>query len=257
MDKNSSTYTIGFAAAITIVCALLLGLAATSLKPMQDINLEVDKKSKILQALSLFKPEQSKNDIRAFFGENGGQVGTKTIFVAKKAINSKGEILDLPQKAINALDLEAQMKKYPDEETKRRYPFFIQYDSSEDKKADKAAAYVIPIYGYGLWSNCYGVIAIDKDCETVKNLIYYKHGETPGLGGEIEKPKFSASFVGRSIFNNKGEVALTTTKTVSENWEVPAISGSTFTMDGVNLMLKKYLTVYDAYFKTVRAEGAK
>lgn len=32
----------------------------------------------------------------------------------------------------------------------------------------------------------YAFVAIDTDGNTVKGLTFYEHGETPGLGGEIE-----------------------------------------------------------------------
>ena len=53
VDKNSTSYTLGFATVVTVVCAVLLGLAATKLKPLQQKNAEVDKKSKTLLALNL------------------------------------------------------------------------------------------------------------------------------------------------------------------------------------------------------------
>lgn len=271
MDKDSPAYTVGFAAAVTIVCALLLGFAATNLKELQEVNMDVDKKSKILQALGEFDPKKpiAKEDVLAFFSEKGKDGK----FVVKFAVNHVGDKLEkLGPEVIKNLDLEKQMKKYPDaknksakalekqkeNEAKRQYPIFAFYDNEADFKAKKASQYVIPVYGYGLWSNCYGVLSIDKDCKTVKNLVYYKHGETPGLGGEIEKAKFSEGFVGKMIHNAKGEVALTTSKNITDKTtQAKAVSGATFTMDGVNLMLKTYLTIYDAYFKKVLAGGAK
>lgn len=36
----------------------------------------------------------------------------------------------------------------------------------------------------------YAFVAIDTDGNTVKGLTFYEHGETPGLGGEIENPSW-------------------------------------------------------------------
>ena len=91
------------------------------------------------------------------------------------------------------------------------------------------------------------MVALDSTGKTVKNLVYYKHGETPGLGGEIDKDYFSKRFVDRKVYNDIGEVALATTKGEVDDNKVQAISGATFTMDGVNLMLKTYLTIYGVY----------
>ena len=262
MDKNSTAYTLGFATVVTIVCAILLGVAATKLKPLQETNAEVDKKSKILLALNEFNPKakktddayRSSDDVLAYFSEKG----FKDKFVVKFAVNHDGKVIEgLSENELSTLELEPQIKKYPKEADfgKRKYPIYAFYGSKADFEAKKAASYVIPIYGYGLWSNCYGVLALNAAGDTVENIVYYKHGETPGLGGEIEKDYFTSPFKGRKVFNEKGEVAITTTKQSIPKTDlnsVPAVSGATFTMDGVNNMLKKFLTIYDKFFQTKR-----
>ena len=259
MDKNSTGYTLGFAAAITIVCAILLGVAATKLKPLQKTNAEVDKKSKILLALNEFSSKakkgdeayRSSKDVLAYFSEKG----FNDKYVVKFAVNHDGKVIEgLSENELSTLELEPQIKKYPKEADfgKRKYPIYAFYGSKADFDAKKATSYVIPIYGYGLWSNCYGVLALNTTGEIIENIVYYKHGETPGLGGEIEKEYFTKPFIGKKVFNAKGEVAVKTTKGETDENTVPAVSGATFTMDGVDNMLKKFLTIYDKFFQTKR-----
>ncbi len=52
--------------------------------------------------------------------------------------------------------------------------------------------------GYGLWSTLYGFIAHEGDLETVADLGFYAHGETPGLGGEVGNPKWKGLWPGRA-----------------------------------------------------------
>jgi Na+-transporting NADH:ubiquinone oxidoreductase subunit C len=261
VDKNGTGYTLVFAAVVTIICAVLLGFAATKLKPLQDKNADVDKKSKILLAVGEFNPEKkiSNDDVLNFFKP----VGTDGKFVVKFAINHAGEeVKDITEKELKELELQPQMKKFPDVKkdeaktaenaAKRRYPIYAFYGTKEAFDAKKPTNYIIPVFGYGLWSNCYGVLALDSEGKTVKNLVYYKHGETPGLGGEIEKKYFSDRFIGQKVHNAKGEIALTTTKGDTNENSVQAISGATFTMDGVNKMLKDFLTIYDVYLAKQR-----
>ena len=252
MAKESTGYTLGFAAAVTVVCAILLGFAATKLKPLQEKNADVDKKSKILLAVGEFSNEKPlpSEEVLKFFSKEGNNGK----YVVKFAIDHEGKVIDgLSDTELKLLDLEDQIKKFSDEEaSSRKYPIYAFYGTTADFEVKKATMFVIPIYGYGLWSNCYGVLALNSTGDIVKNIVYYKHMETPGLGGEIEKDYFTEPFKGKKVFNAKGEVAIKTTKgEINEN-TVPAVSGATFTMDGVDKMLKKFLTIYDKFFQKKR-----
>ena len=59
---------------------------------------------------------------------------------------------------------------------------------------------VLPIYGRGLWSTLRGFVAVEKDLRTVAGLTYSEHGETPGLGGEVENPSWKAKWPGKQIW---------------------------------------------------------
>lgn len=50
--------------------------------------------------------------------------------------------------------------------------------------------YVLPVEGSGLWSTLYGFLALDADGTTIRGLTFYNHGETPGLGGEVDNPRW-------------------------------------------------------------------
>src|SRR5690606_10031644 len=63
-------------------------------------------------------------------------------------------------------------------------------------KDGEVQALVLPIQGYGLWSTMYGYIALAADGNTVSGITFYEHGETPGLGGEIENPRWQARWLG-------------------------------------------------------------
>src|SRR5690606_32756940 len=67
---------------------------------------------------------------------------------------------------------------------------------------------VLPVKGYGLWSTLYGYLAVDDDGNTIRGLTLYQHGETPGLGGEVDNPRWKALWPGRKIYADAGEVEL-------------------------------------------------
>ena len=115
--------------------------------------------------------------------------------------------------------------------------------------------YIIPISGQGLWSTLYGYIAIDMNDFKVKAITFYKHKETPGLGGEVDAEWFQKQFIGKEIFNKKNElISITITKSgaptsIPKNHVVDGISGATVTSKGVEKFLKSDLLKYESFFK--------
>ena len=59
MQRNSATYIIAFAAAVCVVCSLLVSTAATVLKSRQVTNAMVDKQKNILAVAGLIEPGQA------------------------------------------------------------------------------------------------------------------------------------------------------------------------------------------------------
>ena len=105
---------------------------------------------------------------------------------------------------------------------------------------------VLPIKGYGLWSTLYGFLALDKDAVTVRGITYYQHGETPGLGGEVDNPTWKAKWPGRKAYDESWAPALRVIKgqagpPSSSPHQVDGLSGATITSRGVNDMINFWL----------------
>ena len=49
----------------------------------------------------------------------------------------------------------------------------------------------------------YGYFSIEADGATAKGITFYAHIETPGLGGEVDKPWFQNNFVGKRFVDEK------------------------------------------------------
>ncbi|MDP6717263.1 MAG: NADH:ubiquinone reductase (Na(+)-transporting) subunit C, partial [Pirellulaceae bacterium] len=139
----------------------------------------------------------------------------------------------------------------------RRYPIYRCTIENE-------VTYCVPIIGRGLWSKLYGYLSLESDLNTVKGITFYKHGETPGLGAEIEKSWFQDNFLGKKINDQTGTfisievVKGKATDAYAGNEEklshaVDGISGATITSRGVTKMLHEDLTKYVPYFKQLEA----
>ena len=97
----------------------------------------------------------------------------------------------------------------------------------EDGSLDKI---ILPIHGYGLWSTLYGFIALEKNGNDIFGLQFYQHAETPGLGAEVDNPKWKAQWKGKKLNDQKGDLMIQVAKTKKyENHHIDALAGATLT----------------------------
>ena len=85
----------------------------------------------------------------------------------------------------------------------------------------------------------YAFLALEPDFNTIRGITFYSHGETPGLGGEIENPRWQKLWIGKKVFDDdfnvlfeilKGEVP----KGIANiDNKIDGISGATLTCNGV------------------------
>ena len=54
----------------------------------------------------------------------------------------------------------------------------------------------------------WGFIALEDDLNTVVGFGFYDQEETPGLGGEVENPRWKAQFPGKLVYGEDGNVQL-------------------------------------------------
>lgn len=233
---RTNTYTLLFTALLTALLGLLLSLAQATLKPRQERNVEVDRKRNILRALDFAEERPwSADQIQVLFEEA----------VVGLLMDSAGK--RVPDLRPRDLDPSSQ----PD-----LLPLYLKVVEG------RIDGYALPISGKGLWSTLYGYLALQPDGSTVKGIKFYQHGETPGLGGEVEKDWFSDNFVGKRIINAAGElvgIQLVKGKVDPANPEayhrVDGISGATMTARGVNAFLMSDLERYEPVLIRIREEG--
>jgi Na+-transporting NADH:ubiquinone oxidoreductase subunit C len=121
-------------------------------------------------------------------------------------------------------------------------------------KEEKIEAYIVPFNSQGLWGRIHGYLAIDNDGSTISGFTVYKHSETPGLGGEIEKAWFQKNWIGKKIVDRSGEfVSVAITKGAVQDvirpekqpHYVDGISGATLTGKYLTAGLKEILEDYE------------
>ena len=176
----SAAYTLLFVGAVALGCSLLLSLTATALKGRQTRNIELDVKKNILKCFRVAVPEGE--DLSKYFTER----------IEEVVVDATGKVV--PGVAADAVKPEEEEKK---PSADRLLPVYVL------RGEPRPEAYAIPIFGKGLWSTLYGYLSLQSDLDTVRGITFYQHGETPGLGGEIENEQWQQSFADKRILDDQ------------------------------------------------------
>ena len=244
MSSNDSTSkTLMVALALCIVCSVIVSGAAVILKPIQEINKTLDRKRNILAAAGMLEKNATAEDINKQFSDiNTRVVDLNTGKFADDAVDLARYD---PLKAAKDPDLsEALTTKQDLAKISRREQYAVVY-LVENPQGDIEKV-ILPIRGYGLWSTLYGFIALESDGNTIAGLGFYEHGETPGLGGEVDNPRWKAFWPGKQVYRD-GEVEIGLVKgsvdpaDVDASWEVDGLAGATLTSKGVTNLVHFWL----------------
>lgn len=256
--NDSVLKTLGVAFAICLVCSLIVSFAAVSLRDLQNENALNNKSIKILQAAKIY---DESIDVRTQFDK----LEMKFVdFDTGKILNSYKDfkIEEYDQlKSTRDSDLSKPLSAAEDiaiiKNRENVGKFFIVRD--QNNNIDKL---ILPIRGYGLWGTLFGYVAIEEDFNTVAGLEFYEHKETPGLGAEVDNPRWKALWPGKKIYKDdkvvlsviKGKVQ---TGDVNSNYKVDGLSGATLTSRGVNNMLTYWFgeSGYSKLFKELDYES--
>ncbi|MCV2883618.1 Na(+)-translocating NADH-quinone reductase subunit C [Aestuariibacter sp. AA17] len=224
--KETLGRTVGIVLAVCLVCSIVVSSAAVGLRSLQEKNAELDKQTNIVEAAGL--KEIAKGDI----------AGTYDKYIEQRFVDlATGEFVEAPSEDYNMYKA-AKDKDYNERventavgfQTKPKVAsvYLVKNDAGETTRI------VLPVHGAGLWDLMYGFLAVDADGNTVRELVYYQHKETPGLGGEIQNPSWKAKWDGKQLYKD-GEVAIAVTKGAKEgnDYQVDALSGATLTSNGV------------------------
>jgi Na+-transporting NADH:ubiquinone oxidoreductase subunit C len=240
MKNFSNTYIFLFSAVLVIVVAAVLSFVSESLRPIQQLNVEIEKKQDILRSVGQAQEYATVEDKNTYILDLYAKYIKSSIVV-----NSKGELVEGRDAFDITKDLKNELTK-PVEE--RGLPIFIYEDEAQTKR------YVVPMRGKGLWGPIWGYVSVNDDYTTIFGTVFDHVSETPGLGAEIREIWFQKEFQGKRIFDETGKfVSVEVVKGgVSDDnlYAVDAVSGGTITSKGLQFMLHDCLLPYENYFKS-------
>ena len=235
MDKETSAGAFRAVMVLALICSVLVAGAAVGLRPLQEANRKLDQKKNILRAAGLY---QGTGDVEELFK----QVETKVVRLADGSFVPSEEIDPAEFDQLGSLLSDETSRKLSKEEDKaglnRQEKYSLVYLVKKGNQLDKV---ILPIRGKGLWSTLYGYLALSADLSTIIGITFYEHGETPGLGGEIENPDWQAGWQGKQLYtpnDQEKEPALQVVKGKAQGpYQVDGVSGATLTMKGVNNLM--------------------
>lgn len=231
--KETIGNTVGVVVAVCLVCSIIVSGAAVGLRSLQGFNEALDMKTNILSAAGLLNETSNSEEITTLYDAR----------VVEKFIDlSTGEYVEKPTadfnmfKAAKSKDFSVSVENSNVGFKQRSSIASVYHVKGESGDIERL---ILPVYGSGLWDLMYGFLALDSDGQTIRELIYYQHKETPGLGAEVLNPAWQAKWNGKQLYKN-GDVAISVQKNVGNDnpFAVDALSGATLTSNGVENTLR-------------------
>jgi Na+-transporting NADH:ubiquinone oxidoreductase subunit C len=213
---------------VSLVCSSLVASAAVVLKPRQVANALLDMRRNILEVAGLMEPEGDVNELY-------------------ESIDRR--VVDLEAGAyVEGVD--------PEGNPELGIVYLVQHEG-------EVSRIILPVSGYGLWSTLYGFLALGADANTIADITFYAHGETPGLGDFIAKPAWRELWRDKRVFDESGDLKIEVIKgrvPVDDplaDYRVDGVSGATLTGNGVTKLLQHWLgdDGYGPYLRDVREGG--
>jgi len=258
LNKNTTQGTFLVATVLCLVCSILVSGAAVGLKPLQERNKALDRKKNILAAAGMM--QEGGGDIEEIFKQvetRGGNLksGDYLEDIDAKTYDQRKASRDSEQNFVIP-----RRQDFGNIKTRAKYATVYLV-----KEQGNLKQLVIPVSGKGLWGTMYGFLALAPDTTTSTGFSFYEHVETPGLGGEVDNPKWKAQWPGKKVYDDAWKPAITVVKG-AVNLESPqaihqidGLSGATITSRGVQNLLKFWLgdLGFGPYLAKIRQGGSR
>jgi Na+-transporting NADH:ubiquinone oxidoreductase subunit C len=229
----------------------LLSLANQGLKPLQQKSVELDTKKKILGSVTDLKGTKG-NEILDLYNQS---IASSVIDINGNPIEKDDKGADLKAEDVNIA------KNFKKDAEERQYPVFVYHAPG---KPEAVEAYILPVFGKGLWGPIYGFVALDTDLNTIKGISLDHDKETPGLGARITGVDVQERYIGKKIFDDSGSLVSVSMLKGENNsaasldeHHIDGMSGATITGNGVNDMLLNYLSYYQKFIEKKGGSASK
>lgn len=251
LPPDSVPKTIFIAVSVCLVASMIVSAAAVALRPTQAVNALKDKQINILQVAGIYDPNK---DVLESFAAFEPQI----LELATGEFTDQFDIATFDDR--DAADDPATSFALDDDPAGigRQGKFVTVYLLRDD--AGEIDKVILPLHGYGLWSTLYGFIALEENGNDIFGLQFYEHAETPGLGAEVDNPRWKALWSGKKLADENGELQISVTKAVpaaGADYHIDALAGATLTTVGVHNLVNFWMgeTGYQPFLDNLKAGG--
>lgn len=235
LSPDSVPKTVFVAVTLCLVASMIVSAAAVALRPLQEVNALKDKQINILQVAGIYDP--SENVVEAFAAFEPQvlelETGTFTDKFDAATFDDRAAASD-PELSVALIDDPAGIAR----QGKYATVYLLRDDAGDIDKV------ILPINGYGLWSTLYGFIALEENGNDIFGLQFYEHGETPGLGAEVDNPRWKALWNGKKLADENGDLQISVSKAApaaGAEYHIDALSGATLTTVGVHNLVNFWM----------------
>jgi len=243
MQQHSNSYIIGFAAAVCLVCSVVVSTSAVALKERQDRNKVLDRQKKVLTVAGLLEEGQaaSSDEVQQLFADN---IRIRVVDLATGGYDDSMDAASYDQRRATKDPTLSRVAPENRAGVNRVPSKALVYHKVAGEEVELL---ILPIEGKGLWSTLYGFLALAPDTTTIAGITFYEHGETPGLGGEVDNPRWKALWTDRRAYDDTGAPAIEVIKgfagsSADDPYHVDGLSGATLTCRGVTYLVQFWLS---------------
>ncbi len=218
MQRSDTSYTLVFAGIVCIVCSIIVSGASVLLRDRQQENMLLERQRNVLVVTGVVEDPRrlSTEKVRWYFD-------------SAPDVDVPWYIEEILVDLETGMEAELDKVKMPfDMERAARDPDMSRPVDGEHARGaqirtvsrygtvylvrkrgqDEVVQIVIMIRGQGLWSTMAGYLAMEADGKTIRGITFYEHGETPGLGGEIDNVDWQRRWEGRVAYDDQGSPAM-------------------------------------------------
>ena len=257
MPNDSPTKTLIVALAVSLFGSILVSGSAILLKPLHLANKERERQQYLLEIVERLP-------------------GIRELFETVEAHHVEAQVVNLATgRYLRSMSPDAYDQRKAAQDPRQSMAIPPPRDIAKIKRRAKYATVylvrkdgrlkliILPIHGRGFASMLYGYLGLDADANTVVGLSFYEHGETPGLGAQVNSPAWRHQWRGKKVRDHEGRLRIGVAKgrvaadSPAAAYEVDGLSGATWTSRGVHNLLRFWLgdDGFGLYLRNLRPQG--